>query len=378
MRRVTRLLSVILKMNSRKLLFYAGVAASALLFIAGIIILIYIKTYGLGSLQANADIDSKTGAGSSGDIFKPFMTSNTPFNVLVIGGDRVNDNSDTMMLVNYDPSSSKINLMSIPRDTRVIIDKKYRKINFAYPSGGMDLAASTVSGLLDVNIKYYVYLDTSAFRKIVDLLGGVDIYVPVDLDYDDPMQNLHIHLKKGLQHLDGNLAEQYVRFRDNHLRKTKEFMQYYDGSDLDRIKAQQAFLKEAIRQKLNVQYLPRIKDIMQVFYQNVETNFTMNELMGLSLNLAKLNIDSFNFVQLPGKTIDGSPYYYCDVEKARELTAQYYKCDSSFVPVDRDAGDIYSDNSVDGKNTDNGKKDVTKGNPSNGDSSLNSAKKPAP
>ena len=103
--------------------------------------------------------------------------------------------------------------MSIPRDTRVLIDNKYRKINFAYPYGGIELAAGTVSELLDVNIKYYIFVDTFAFRIIVDLLGGVDIDVPVNLDYDDPTQDLHIHLKKGLQHLDGEHAEQYVRFR---------------------------------------------------------------------------------------------------------------------------------------------------------------------
>ena len=122
-----------------------------------------------------------------------------PFNILLLGGDKVNNLTDTMMLANFDPETCKVNIMSIPRDTRVFINKKERKINYAFPAGGIELAVKTVSELLDINIKYYAFVDTSAFRKIIDLLGGVDYYVPVDMDYDDPVQGLHIHLKKGQQ-----------------------------------------------------------------------------------------------------------------------------------------------------------------------------------
>ncbi|NTV90304.1 MAG: LCP family protein, partial [Clostridiales bacterium] len=101
------------------------------------------------------------------EIFKPFLQSKDPFNILVLGGDKVNKNSDTMMLVNFDPSSYKINVMSIPRDTKALIEGKFRKINYAYPHGGIELTVQTVSTMLDVKIKYYVFVDTSAFRNII-------------------------------------------------------------------------------------------------------------------------------------------------------------------------------------------------------------------
>ena len=182
-------------MKYRTLCFFVCIIASALLFITGLGTIIYIKSTGTASVKAGADSGNGTGKSPVDDIFNAFRQDSKPFNVLILGGDKVNNNSDTMILANFDPATYKINVMSIPRDTKVIIDNQNHKINFAYPLAGINLAAGTVSALLDVNIKYYVYLDISAFRKIVDLLGGVDIYVPIDLDYDAPDQNLHIHLK---------------------------------------------------------------------------------------------------------------------------------------------------------------------------------------
>lgn len=366
-------------MNLRKFYLITTIIVSVFLFLAGIIVLRYIYASGRdSSLMANSN-------NGISDIFKPYIQSKDPFNVLILGGDKVNKNSDTMMLLNFDPSTYKINVMSVPRDTKVKIENNYRKINYAYPHGGIDLSAQTVSELLDVNIKYYIFIDTTAFKKIIDLLGGVEINVPADMDYDDPMQNLHIHLKKGLQILDGDKSEQFIRFRDpNHW--TREIRKYYDGSDLKRIEAQQYFIKELISQKLTLQYIPRLNSIINVIFKNIETNFTLNEIVKLSGLVSKLNGGSINFISMPGTTYDGSPWYYlCDVEKTREITAVEFKCSESYVSVENDAKEYYEKTDINKENTKNttskgntGKKSTTKNNPSNSDSSLSGPQTPAP
>ena len=152
------------------------------------------------------------------------------------------------MLVNINPGVPEISVMSIPRDTRVIIEGRVRKINFAYPRGGGELAVETVERLLETEIDHYVYIDLSVFRKAIDLLGGVEYYVPQNMYYDDPYQNLHIHLKKGYQLLDGRKAEYLVRYRKG-----------YKNGDIGRIKVQQDFIRELIKQKVTVSNYPRLR-----------------------------------------------------------------------------------------------------------------------
>ena len=366
-------------MNLRKFYLIITIIVSAFLFIAGIAVMWYINDSGQNnSLSANSN-------NSINDIFKPYIKSKGPFNVLILGGDKVNKNSDTMMLLNFDAATCKINVMSIPRDTKVKIEKSYHKINYAYPHGGIDLSARTVSELMDVNIRYYVFVDTAAFRKIIDLLGGVEIDVPADMDYDDPTQNLHIHLKKGLQILDGDQSEKFIRFRDPN-RWTREIKKYYDGSDLKRIEAQQYFVKELIRQKFTLQYITRMNSIINVIFENIETNFSLNEIVKLSGLVSKINGDSINFISMPGTTYGGSPWYFlCDVEKTREITSTEFKCSESYISVGNDEKEYYlkTDINKDNKNSTSSKgntgiKSTTKNNPSNSDSSLSGAQTPAP
>lgn len=366
-------------MESRKFYFILTIVAAVVLFVFGSGILYYINT--------NIEIISSD-VFASGDqdnhlahIINPLVTKKEPFNILLLGGDKVNNLTDTMMLANFDPETCKINIMSIPRDTRVFINNKERKINYAFPNGGVELSAKTVSELLDVNIKYYAFVDTSAFRKIIDLLDGVDYYVPVDMDYDDPVQNLHIHLKKGQQRLYGEQAEQYVRFRKPN-KWNKEIRKYYDGSDLKRNEAQQQFIRELMRQKLTLQYLPKLTSVINTMFEHVQTNLTLNETVKLTSYITKFKIDNVNFIQMPGTTYDASPYYYiCDVQAARQIMAENFKCDESFISADPDVKAFYltkkakyqppqpkpAENEQQASNTGNGE---VSGNPSNSETLI--------
>lgn len=359
-------------MDSRKFYFNLTVVLSIVLFISGIGVLYYVNSYYKNSNTASASTDSIN------NILQPLVQSKEPFNVLLMGGDKVNKNSDTMMLINFDPSTFKINVMSIPRDTKVKIEGQIRKINFAFPHGGTKLAVQTVSELLDVNIKYYVFVDTSAFRDIVDLLGGVNVYVPADLNYDDPTQNLHIHLKKGQQTLNGSEAEQYVRFRKPN-KWTKEVKEFYDGSDLKRTEAQQNFIKEIMRQKLNIQYLPKLTNVIDTVFQNVETNLALNEVVKMTGYIGKVKTENLNFIEMPGTTYDASPWYYlCDIPASRKIMAESFVGKDSFVEIDRDVMEAYADSrtlaDTEPKKTEPSKSSV-KGNPSNTETSITGSDK---
>jgi LCP family protein required for cell wall assembly len=354
-------------MNLRKFYFILTIILASVLFCSGIGVLYYVNSQIINTSASSAESNSPIN-----DIFTPFIPSKEPFNILLLGGDKVNNNSDTMMLANFDPVTCKVNIMSIPRDTKVMIEHKTRKINYSFPHGGVDLTAQTVSELLDVNIKYYAFVDTSAFRDIIDLLGGVDYYVPADLNYDDPMQNCHIHLKLGQQTLNGSQSEQYIRFRKPN-KWTTEVKKYYDGSDLKRMEAQQEFLKEVMRQKLNLQNLPKLNGIIGVVFQNFETNLSLNEVIKMTGYISRFKVENVSFIPLPGKPYDASPWYYiCDIDASRQIIAESFKCNSSYLTVDNAAKEAYKNIKEDSgsipKTTSN--KSITKNNPSNAESSI--------
>ena len=180
-----------------------------------------------------------------------------------------------------------------------------------------------MSDLLGVDIKYYVYVDTSTFRKVIDKLDGVDYYVPEDMNYDDPLQNLHIHLKKGQQTLDGKKAEQYMRYRQSNSGKVTK---NYDGSDLKRIDAQQNFIKELIRQKVNIMYITKMNDILNVIFSGIDTNIKMDEVLKLSKNINKVNANEINMFKLPGESVQSNAWYYeMDKTQAKEIVDQYFR-----------------------------------------------------
>jgi len=218
--------------------------------------------------------------------------------------------TDTMVLANYNPSTAKVNLLSIPRDTKILIRDSIQKANSAYALGRAKLFVNTVSNLLQVNIQYYVCIDISVVRTIVDKLGGVDFNVPIDMKYTDRSQSLYINLKKGMQHLNGDKAEQLLRFRKpgNGIYTN---LKLYDGSDLKRIETQLKFLKAIIEQKANLYYISKANDILDAVFAKLDTNMTFNDILKLASNADKLNSESISAFKLSGdaKTQYGASYF---------------------------------------------------------------------
>jgi len=366
-------------MNFRKFYFVLALIVSVFLFGAGALVLNSLDT-GAG-VPANALLE---------EILKPFRSANSPVNILVLGGDRVNKNTDTIMLVNFNPATAKASILSIPRDTKVKIKGHgTQKINAAYPAGGASLAVDTVSGLLDVKVKYYIFIDTSAFRKIIDLLGGVDFDVPADMNYDDPVQNLHIHLKKGMQHLDGAKAEQFMRFR-HPTKMAGDITKYYDGSDLKRIEAQQRFIKEFIRQKANIYNLAKLNGVLKLVFENLETNLSLDEVMKLARNAPKVNADDLQMFKLPGGSSNEPSgwYYIMDRQGASEIVKKYFNApggisETNAVPEANNKNTAPAKTNNNNSGNKNGsqssaKKSMTQDNPSNGESSIKGTTKENP
>ena len=156
-------------------------------------------------------------------------------NIIVLGVDeRAEEHdvgrSDTLFVVMFDTKNKAASLLSVPRDTRVRIKGHgWDKINHAYAYGGRELTQKTTEELLGIKINNYVMVDFKGFVGLVDAIGGVDINVEKDMYYYDSWDGFKIDLKKGMQHMDGKTAIQYVRYRD-------------EEGDIGRIRRQQHFI----------------------------------------------------------------------------------------------------------------------------------------
>ena len=233
------------------------------------------------------------------------------FTILVSGLDDDNGGSDTNILVGFDAKNQAITCVSIPRDTGVYINGKSRKINYAYNLGGMEQMRQTVSDALGIPVDFSVEVNLKAFVKLVDEIGGVDFEVPLNMNYDDPYQDLHIHLQKGMQHLNGADALKVVRFRHNNDDSG------YGTEDIGRIGTQQAFLKAVFQKMLaNPQ---KITAYAQIFSEYVKTDLAVSELAWFGQEALLMGMDKLSFSTLPGVWSDRLNRWVIDQDAALEL-----------------------------------------------------------
>lgn len=236
--------------------------------------------------------------------------------------------SDTMLLVRVDLESDRINILSIPRDTRVRIPERgVAKVNLANSVGGPALAAQVVSDLLDgVPIDRYVRLNTDGITELIDVLGGVEIDVPTRMRYVDRTQGLEIDLEPGVQRLDGEEAHHFLRFRQDEL------------GDIGRVQRQQQMLRAVSRQALRPLTLTKVPDIMRTIRDNVDTNMTWEELLSLSQFAFNSQDDRMNLVMLPGRfsgpeEYPGSFWIVNPVETYR-VAVSYFDAEPQYGSVD--------------------------------------------
>ena len=222
-------------------------------------------------------------------------------NVLFFGKDKVASLTDTIILASLNTKTGDISTVSIPRDTRVLIEGRYRKINEAYGVGVSlykqgkteteeEVLIRAVREVTGLPIHHYLKLDTSSFREMIDILGGVEVDVPQPgMYYSDPLQNLEINIPPGRQVLNGKNAEGFVRFRAG-----------YANGDLGRVSAQQYFMKCLIEQKANLRYLGKVDDLAETVTEAVDTSMSVAQITKYAMAVTKVSSDRIYMFTLPG------------------------------------------------------------------------------
>ena len=219
---------------------------------------------------------------------------------LLVAKDQVSGSTDTIMVCTYDTVNQEIGLVSIPRDTFVIREGyRYRRINAAYASGGMEELKGAVSQLLGIPIDHYVLIDTKIFVSLIDAVDGIDFDVPVHMAYDDPAQDLHIHYEPGLQHLTGQQALEVVRCRKNSDGpEGRRIYDAYPDADIGRTRTQQALLTAVAKKVLfNPQ---KISSYLELFFEYVDTSLTFNNLLWLAQPALGFDFENLTTATLPG------------------------------------------------------------------------------
>lgn len=270
------------------------------------------------------------------DVISPFNNLDRRINILLLGSDynyvrgkRVNDKeagvrsrTDTIMLASLDPTTQKVSILSIPRDTRALLPGYHiDKINAAMTYGGVDLVKSTVQELTGVPIDYYMALKVDGLINTVDILGGIRIYVEKDMKYQDDTAHLGINIHKGWKdRMNGEQAHGYIRFRKDEL------------GDIGRVQRQQKFIRAVVDKLLQPESWLKFPALMQHLNENIETD-APQDVIGQFIKFGVgLKRDDLRMVMLPGTfaNIGGVSYWQMDSYLARNVITDLFP-DSSLA-----------------------------------------------
>lgn len=283
-----------LVLRKNRLLFWGGVTSFSILLGASLALLTPLWS-NRNTLQQN-----------SRSFLKTRLPINTQYqlsrsvNILVMGIDPLpgvkdtspenfTGSSDTILLLQLNPNDKTVRVLSIPKDSQVVIPEVgLAKISLAN-LGGTSLAARVVSRTLNnVPIDRYIRITTNALRELVDQLGGVEVFVPQKMSYRDVTQQLEIELDSGWQTLNGEQALQFARFRDSSI------------GEITRVQRQQSLLK-ALRDRLtNPTVLPRLPQLSHIMQNYVDTNLSLEETLALVNFCVGLDQENLQMVLLPG------------------------------------------------------------------------------
>ncbi len=265
------------------------------------------------------------------------------YNFLVIGHDVYANLADVTMIVNFNTADSSITVMQIPRDTLVTIDVDTNKVNATYASffyqsyyddNQYASAAEKITQFYEqslcINIHHTVLMDLEGFRNIVNALGGVDIYVPKDMYYEDPEQNLYISLPQGNQHLDGYQAECFVRFRSGFLQ-----------ADIGRVNAQKIFMTaffNKVKATVKSVDVGTLSTLASEVSKSVYTDLTVSDIVFYVRHIVDIDLSSINMMTIPGGVEKTGIHYVINREGTLEMINKYfnvYKGDISDSIFDR-------------------------------------------
>ena len=267
------------------------------------------------------------------EVLGTMLKDDININVLVCGVDEAETRTDVIFVANFDSKSGTVKLLSIPRDTYTEVTSAVKnkivnagrsipsvvKMNavhaYAGKDIGMDCLQIQIEDLLDIEIDNYVLFNTEAFRAVVDIIGGVDMYVPENMYYSDPVQGLYINLKEGQQHLDGDQAEQLVRNR-----------QYVNG-DLGRIEVQHQFLSAFVKQVMNTDtILSNAPSLIKAAFEYIQTDMSLGDMLKYAKYINDIKSSEILTETIPGyaQYINGVSYYIADTSSIGQAVDEIF------------------------------------------------------
>lgn len=235
-------------------------------------------------------------------------------NVLLMGVDVDGLRTDAIMLASFDTETKEVNMLSIPRDTKMYIGNRYQKINAAHAFvdesgeiGGATATCEAVTRITGIPINYYVDFSFDAVAHVIDELGPIEFTIPdlygdgVGMVYDDPVQSLHINLPPGDYQMNGQQAVWLMRYRHGNVDPSTGVFKGYVNGDSDRVEMQQKFLKAVVDQKVNASLILKIPSIFKEISSEIKTNFTVSEVIKYSKYLADFSSVNIHSYSLPGE-----------------------------------------------------------------------------
>ncbi len=297
------------------------------------------------------DNESNSGDKESGNVKNEYIAKEGVYNILLIGQDDAASLADVIMLINCNTQDNSISVMQIPRDTLVTIGVLTNKANAAYSTfvgqayrdgeknhyvAAVQKFAEMLEQSLCINIHHTAVIKLSGFKNIVNALGGVDIYVPNDMFYEDPEQELYINIPKGYHHFDGYQAECFVRFRSGFLQ-----------ADLGRVNAQKIFMTamfNKLKSTIKSVDVATLTSLVNHAVKNVSTDMSVSDIMYYAKFLLNVGLDNVNMLTIPGNIADD---YYV-INRAATLNAinQYFNIYEKSIPAtifDRDLTFCFAD-----------------------------------
>lgn len=238
-----------------------------------------------------------------------------------------NGRSDTLILFNIDTKTNTINAISIPRDSKVYIagSNDITKINHAFAYGGPVLTVNTIEDTFGVKIDHYIAVNYKVLKEIVDAVGGVDIYVEKTMNYRDRAGGLNIHFNQGDTILDGDKAEEFLRFRHDAL------------GDIGRISRQQAFITGLMKKLQSPAIIPKIPELVKVVQANILTDMSLYQLSEMAAYMQGANLSEMKITTLPGAPSQrGSiSYWILDPDEVQKIIDRLiYRIDMPEEPVE--------------------------------------------
>ena len=284
-----------IKWSKKKIGITIAVIIAILIVLVGI-------SFGKYVYQAEGDV-KKAVINMASDVAVNIVGNDEPIFVLVLGisEDITSKLTDTIILGGYNPETQKAFMVSIPRDTFVGTNEAtasgWDKINALYQKD-ITKTIKAVEERTGINIDKYIVVRNTMLPALVNAIGEVEFDVPIDMDYDDPTQDLHIHLKAGVQMIDGDEAEQLLRFRHNN--DGSSYPSSYGDNDYGRMRTQREFIKVVAKQLISINNVGTLKGIAEAIFANLETNMSIGDIIGYIPYAINFNVDDIRMEQLPG------------------------------------------------------------------------------